>query len=92
MVDMTAAVEVERLLQRYKFRDIGGGKCLGLLLHQVVEVRHVRSVVSAVVEVNDLTTHNRLERTHLPWQVLELDAVHVGRRCGTAHAFLDQVV
>ena len=90
MVDVSTTVEVEGLLQRYKLLDVGSGEGLGLLLQQVVEVLNVRSVVSAIVEVNDLTTHDGLERTHLPRQVLELDAVHAGRHCGgTAHAFLD---
>jgi len=75
MVDVTSAVEVERLLQRYELLDVAGGEGFGLLLHQFVEVCDVRSVMSAVVEVNDLTAHDGFERSHLPWQVLELDAV-----------------
>ena len=93
MVDVATSVEVQGLLQRYKLLDVGGGESFGLLLHQVVEIRHVSPVMPAVVEVDDLATHDGFERSHLPRQVLELDAGEAGRRCGSsAHAFLDQGV
>ena len=94
MIDVTTAIEVEWLLQRYELFDIADGERFSLLLHQVVQVGNVGSVMSSIVEVNDLAAHDWLERAHLVWQVLELDAGELGwgSSSGATHTFLDQVV
>ena len=70
VVDVATTVEVQRFLQRYEFLDIASGQCLGLHLHQLVQVRDIHPMVSAIMEVNDLTTHDGLEGSHLPRKVL----------------------
>ena len=71
---MTATVEVDILLQRYKFSHVASGRGLSLLLEEAIQVVDVGAMVSAVMVVDDLTRHDWLEGTHLVRQGFELDA------------------
>lgn len=49
MVDVPTSIEMERLLQRYKFANVTSGKGLSLLLEQIVEIIDIATMMSTVV-------------------------------------------
>ena len=75
---MATSIESQSRLEAESLRELASGLSLSLLLEQIVEIVHVRAMMLAVVEVEQVAAHDGLERADLVGQVLQLDAVGSG--------------
>lgn len=82
VVDVAAAIEADGVGEGDGLVEVVPGHGLGLLLDELVQVVHVRPVVLAVVEVEEVAADDGLESTNLVRQVLQLNAhgLSTGRR------------
>ena len=80
VVDVAAAIELNRSLEGNLLGDIVARLCGLELLHRRVQVGHVRVVVLAVVDLHDLAADVRLQRRVLVRQVWERELCRRRRR------------